>query len=225
VPTVASVQIGTPSRYDDDGGAPFDSAIGKQPVSGRVQLTALGLDGDVQVDKVHHGGPDKALCVYPAHHLPVWSERLSTPMPAGAFGENLTVAGQDETDVCVGDVFAIGDVRVEVSQPRQPCFKLARRWGQGQLALWVQQSGKVGWYLRVLTPGTLGAGDTIERLAQPYPQWTIAKANALMFSDGASPDEQRALAACDKLFHGWREALLTKADRADAGRGRADPAD
>ena len=212
MPTIFSVQIGSPARFDDGGGAPFESAIGKRPVSGRVALLPLGLEGDVQVDKVHHGGPDKALCVYPRAHLAGWSARLGQTMSAGAFGENLSVDGQDETTVCVGDVFAIGDVRVEVSQPRDPCFKLARRWGEKQLALWVQQSGQVGWYLRVLEPGHIGAGDELLRLAQPYPQWTIAQANALMHGEGAAPDEQRALADCDKLFEGWRASLRAKAE-------------
>jgi MOSC domain-containing protein YiiM len=211
MPSIVSLQIGIPATYRDDGGASFESAIHKQPVAGRLALGLLGLEGDEQVDTKHHGGPDKALCVYPSVHLRHWGARLGRELGPGAFGENLSVDGQDETDVCIGDVFAIGDVRVEVSQPRQPCFKLARRWGAKELAHWVQTSGKVGWYLRVLEPGTLAAGDELVRLAQPYPAWTVEKANALMHAADASPEQLRALAACDKLFSGWREALLQRA--------------
>src|ERR1700730_10209080 len=98
----------------------YKSSIGLN----RIQLTYMNLEGDVQADLVYHGGVDKALCVYSYDHYPYWQSRFEKEMPYGAFGENLTVADMKESDVCIGDVFQIGEAIVQVSQPRQPCYKL-----------------------------------------------------------------------------------------------------
>ena len=130
-----SVQIGQPKQYGDPTATAvneraWETGFFKEPITTAVAVQATGLDGDGQADLTVHGGPDKAICVYPSEHFPHWHTSLGLAMQAGAFGENFTVADANESSVCIGDTYQAGDVIVQVSQPRQPCWKLARRWQQ-----------------------------------------------------------------------------------------------
>lgn len=155
------------------------SAIDKRPCAGPVRAGPEGLAGDAQGDRRVHGGPDKAVHVYPWPHLAAWARELPPDRPcaleAGAFGENLSVEGPSEADVCLGDRWRIGGARFEVSQGRQPCWKLNHRFGIDDMARRVQASGRTGWYLRVVAPGAVTAGDAIVREAQPFPGWPLAR--------------------------------------------------
>jgi len=154
-----------------------------------------------------HGGPEKAVCVYSAEHRDAWREETGLDLPPGAFGENFTVSGQDETNVAVGDVFAVGGAVVEVSQPRGPCWKLARRWARPDLPKRVLATRRTGWYLRVLEEGPVAAGDELLLRERRAPEWTIARVVAVKyFADEASPDFA-ALAACASLPRPFRAAL------------------
>lgn len=155
------------------------SAIDKQPCAGAVRAGPDGLEGDEQGDRRVHGGPDKALHVYPFAHLAAWRREL--PQAAdrlraeGAFGENLAIAGPTEAEVCLADRWRLGGARFEVSQGRQPCWKLDDRFGVDGMARRVQASGRTGWYLRVLEPGPVAAGDAIVLEARPHPDWPLAR--------------------------------------------------
>jgi MOSC domain-containing protein YiiM len=138
----------------------------------------LGLVEDSQADLRVHGGVDKAVHCYPWAHYSIWQQSLpghALLQAPGAFGENLSVDGMDEHDVCIADRWRIGSVVFEVSQGRQPCFKLNLRFGVSDMAAQVQESLRAGWYLRVLEPGELRAGDEIEILERPHSEWTIAR--------------------------------------------------
>lgn len=177
---VDSVQVGMPRALETDRGT-VTSAILKVAVPGRVAVGALGLHGDAQGDTTNHGGPDKAMCTYPKAHYAHWESRLGRPLPPGAFGENLTLDGIDEVTACIGDVLVVGTARVQVSQPRTPCYKLAARHGEPRLADWVLDHGGTGWYFRVLMPGDVWAGAPMTLEARPHPDLTIAEANRVMF--------------------------------------------
>jgi MOSC domain-containing protein YiiM len=128
-----SVQVGMPRTIGvEDAPDLMDrewmSGFFKDPVSGPVEVTPTGLVGDGQADLKNHGGPDKAINVYPTDHFAVWREELGVEFSAGAVGENFTTEGAFEKDVCIGDVFRVGGIVVQITQPRQPCWKLARRW-------------------------------------------------------------------------------------------------
>ena len=124
---------------------------------------------------------DKAVLAYSADHYPEWRESLRIPdMPFGAFGENLTIAGLSEESVCIGDIFRIGDAIFEVSQPRQPCWKLARRWRMHELTAYVVRTGRSGWYLRVQEEGWIEPRMQVTRIDRPNPAWSIARANEIM---------------------------------------------
>lgn len=165
------VQVALPRELPAEGRLPaWRSTIFKQPVAGPVRLTTLNLEGDRQADLVAHGGPDKALMAYAASHHQDWRRDLSQlDLGPGGFGENLTVEGLDEEAVYIGDVYRVGSAVVQVSQPRQPRWTLARRWGVKDLALRVRQRSWTGWYLRVLEEGVLQTGAAVELLERPNP--------------------------------------------------------
>ncbi len=204
LPTLHALHVGLPQTFDTAGDA-WRSGIVKAPVSGPLHLGRINFDGDAQADLRNHGGPEKAICAYPLAHYGYWAERLGLPLVPGDFGENATVSGQDEHSVCIGDVFSLGGARVQVSQPRSPCWKLARRWDRKKLALWVQQTGFTGWYLRVLQEGPVEAGQALVLEAQTTPEWTVARVNTLRYARPADPEAAQALAACEALSAGWRD--------------------
>jgi Uncharacterized protein conserved in bacteria len=185
-----------------------ESGMDKHPVSGPVMAEPLGLAGDQQADLRVHGGPDKAVHVYPAAHYAFWQTQVDSPLLArpGAFGENLSVSGLVESDVCFGDVWQIGSARFEVSQGRQPCWKLNLRFGVADMAQQVQNSLKVGWYLRVLEPGDVQAGNEIELLERSYPDWSIERIMRVFYRDGLNVSELEALLALP-LPPSWHRTL------------------
>ena len=165
---IAAVLIGRPREFPADSGfgrwgRPWRTSIYREPICNPVSVGPLGLEGDQVADPRYHGGPDKALLAYSAEHYPVWRERLGLEaMGPGGFGENLTVRCLDESAVRRGDVWGVGTAVLQVSQPRPPCWKLARRWKLKELPRLVQQTGWGGWYLRVLQEGQVGPGDWIQ---------------------------------------------------------------
>jgi MOSC domain-containing protein YiiM len=128
-------------------------------------------------------------------------------MTAGALAENLTLAGIDETGVCIGDRFRVGDCEIEVSQPRQPCWKIARRWGVKSLTKEVTQTGRTGWYIRVITEGTLEVGQQLERLDRPNPDWSVARANDVLFGREADRMAVFELMNLKELAEAWRKDI------------------
>ena len=166
------------------------SAIDKHPLSDAVAIGELGLAGDEQGDPRVHGGPDKAIHHYAFDHYAAWRDELGAlPLlrAPGAFGENVGTRGLDEASVCLGDRFRLGSALVEVSQGRQPCWKLDDRFGVPGMARRVQASGRTGWYYRVLEPGLARAGDLLRLVARPYPAWPLRRLNRLLFDRVLSP--------------------------------------
>jgi MOSC domain-containing protein YiiM len=218
-PVVLSIQVGVPETRGALGAAdpmerPWTSGMVKHPVEGPVWLGRTNLAGDGQADLINHGGPDKAVLAYAAAHYPGWRVELAPlELPFGAFGENLTIAGQDESSVCIGDVYAVGTAVVQVSQPRQPCWKLARRWAWKDLTARVQRTGRGGWYLRVLEEGTIQAGERLVLRDRPCTEWTVALANDLMFGRRDDREALAALADCPLLAASWREELRERLAR------------
>jgi MOSC domain-containing protein YiiM len=196
------------------------SAIDKQPVHGTVWVGALGVQGDEQGDRRVHGGPDKAIHCYPWASYEAWrgelpgavaEVRLQQP---GAFGENFSLDGLDESNTCVGDRWTIGEALFEVSQLRQPCWKLNDRFGVADMARRVQRSGRSGWYLRVLVPGHVSAGDAIRLAARPHPAWPLARLQAIVADRVCDAATLRAALALP-LTPSWVRLLQA---RLDSGR-------
>jgi len=162
------------------------SAIDKKPVAGPMNIDFQGLTGDEQGDLRFHGGVDKAVNFYPHEHYSFWRDNLGAiPLldTSGAFGENLSTVGMTENNLCLGDKLSIGTVLLEISQTRQPCWKLNHRFGVRDMAQMVQQSLRTGFYCRVLKSGALEVGDAITLIARPYPKWTLQRFLILLYQD------------------------------------------
>lgn len=222
-PVLASIQVSLPRFFRQEGAAdpmdrPWTTGFFKEPVHEPVLLRTKNLEGDGQADLVHHGGADKAVLAYSAEHYPGWRQSLNkTSLPFGAFGENFTVIGLTEADVCVGDTWQVGDEAVvQVSQPRQPCWKLARRWRIKSLALQVQQTGRTGWYFRVLTEGIVAAGMRLILGKRPHPDWTIERANRVMHTEKSDIAAALELAAIPLLSDNWRTTLTRRANKQES---------
>jgi len=207
-----SIQVGHPRTYHEpprfaNRAAPWRSGFVKQPVDGPVWLGELNLDGDGQGDLNAHGGVDKAVNVYPAEHYDHWiNERLVAGFQPGRFGENFSIRGLLEAEVCIGDVFALGDARVQVSQPRQPCWKLAHFLDTRDMVRRVVECGRTGWYFRVLAPGVVAAGQRLELQERPHPEWPLARANHVMHH-ARDPEQEARLLQCPALSASWRRTL------------------
>jgi len=146
---------------------PVSTGIFKEPVAGRVMMRTLNLDGDRQADLSVHGGPSKAVYVYPAEHYEFWKgEFPEMDLQWGMFGENFTTTGLLETETNIGDNFRIGAAEVMVTEPRMPCYKLALKFGRADIIKRFLQSERTGFYLAVLKEGEVGAGDEFEPLAR-----------------------------------------------------------
>lgn len=193
-----------PFRGDDE-----PSAIGKLPVTDMVAVGALGLAGDEQADRTVHGGIDKAVHHYPADHYDWWRGHLGDPAllgAPGAFGENISATGLDESNVCLGDRFRLGTALVEVSQARQPCWKLDHRFGTKGVMATVVKTRRTGWYYRVLEPGKVRAGDMLDLVERRYPEWPLASLFSLLIGGEAKdrPADLRALRDVPVLAETWK---------------------
>ena len=181
---VVSVNVGRPRgvewRRDT-----VETAIYKAPVEGRVSVTRLNLEGDQQADLSVHGGPEKAVYVYPTEHYPYWRAELpGVPLPWGAFGENLSTEGLSEPRVQIGDRLRIGTAEFIVTQPRLPCFKLNVRFQRPDMVKRFLRSSRTGFYLAVLQEGDVGAGDPIDLLPTDKEAVSVADIVALYTAEG-----------------------------------------
>lgn len=193
---------------------PWQTGFYKEPQSGPRWLGYEGFRSDEQADRRYHGGPEKAVCVYASEHYPYWRETLRIPdLPHGAFGENLTLQGLFETSVCIGDRFSLGEAEVQISQPRQPCWKLARRWHVKDLAARVEQTGFTGFYFRVLRHGHVQTGDALALMDRPFPQWTIERCNQIMHHLKDDAESAASLAECPLLSSSWKDALWLRSGK------------
>ena len=207
---LVSVNVGRPQYLGQHRGRPVTSGIAKQPVSGQfLWLDRLNLEGDGQADLTVHGGVDKAVYAYPSEHLPAWSAELGEALGPAAFGENLTTAGGTEDDVCIGDRWFWGDAVLEVCQPRSPCYKLAIHRGRGDIGRRLRESGRTGWYLRVLEPGQVPVAGPIA--VEPHPMGATVR----LVWDAARPGGDVPLEVVEALLHVEPLALNWKLDLAE----------
>ena len=192
--TLLSIQIGRIAPLGPDG---VPSGFVKAAVDGPIDVTFLGLAGDEQADLTVHGGPEKAVYAYPAAHHRAWAEDFphhAARFVAGGVGENLTIGGWTEADLCVGDVHRIGTARLQVCQPRQPCFKFSLHFDDNKLPKAMVGNGRAGWYYRVIEPGTIRAGDAAALVDRPNPDFGFERLVKIVNFGDASPAELVAMA-------------------------------
>lgn len=211
--TIQALFVGKARPLPRAGHADVLSGIVKLPQHGRVWLSADGVHGDEQGDRTYHGGPEKALHQYASEHYGYWRTLYpDSPiaMVAGAFGENISTIGMTEQDVCIGDVYRVGSALVQVSQGRQPCWKLNRLLRREGVALAMQSAGATGWYYRVLQQGWIGLGDGLALVERPQPAWPMARLTSALFSTALQLDEWRQASAIEQLSPNWRTTFLRR---------------
>jgi MOSC domain-containing protein YiiM len=182
------------------------TSIFKEPVAGRIAVRQHNLDGDRQADPSVHGGPEKAVYVYPSEHYEFWRGELpGVDLPWGMFGENLTTEGLSESEVNIGDRFRIGSSALAVTGPRMPCFKLAAKFGRDDMIKRFLDSGRSGFYLAVIEEGDAGAGDMIERIHRDESDITIADAVRTYVNGTDDRDWLLRASQHEWLAGGWRK--------------------
>lgn len=212
---VSAVRVGAVRTHLWDGREYASGAL-KEPVPGPVWLGKLGFAGDEQADRVHHGGSDKAVLCYAAQHYARWAEEQGLSLPVGGFFENVTLTGPDGSDapdersVLLGETWRLGGALVQVSQPRSPCYKLARRWRVPDLVARVQQTGWSGWYLRVLEPGRVSAGDPVVLVGRPAGAPSVGAVARILNVDKNDLAGARWLLGVPDLPERWRQKLLDR---------------
>jgi MOSC domain-containing protein YiiM len=209
---VLSVNVGLP-REVTWRGKPVTTGIFKEPVSGRVPLRTLNLDGDRQADLRVHGGPEKAVYAYPSEYYELWSrERPELVLGPGAFGENLTTEGLLDEDVSVGDRFRVGTAELVVTQPRLPCFKLGIRMGRDAFVSEFLERGLLGFYLAVAREGEVAAGGPIVALHRDQRRFGVTEVARLFAHDRDDVEGMRRAAALDVLPASWRDHFRKRVD-------------
>ena len=201
-----SLNIGLPKEVTY-GGKVIHTGINKKQVKEPVYLSFVKFNGDGQADLVHHGGVDKAVCVYTGDHYPYWEKELNQDFVYGAFGENITVSGMSEEDVCIGDTFELGQAIVQVTQPRQPCFKLAKKYNIPKLPLYFQETGYTGFYFRVLKEGWVSSVDTLKRLQSDPKGVSVAFANRIMHKEKQNIEGVKRILEVNALSNSWRKSF------------------
>lgn len=211
--TLIRTLVATPSILHKDSGT--TSSIAKRPVLAQeLRLTRVNLDGDDQADRRVHGGPDKAVYAYPIEHLEHWASELQQPDilegEIAPFGENFSVSGALESDVHIGDTWTLGTAVLQVCQPRWPCGKLTMHRRTNSVGTSMRQSGRTGWYLRVLQPGSITTSGPIG--VDPHPAAVSVLEAHLTMTDRHNEDParlQRVLAVA-ALADEWRLPLVER---------------
>ncbi len=206
--SIDALMIGGPKPFRSDGTL---SAMAREPVQHPVMLRALGFEGDQVADPAVHGGVDKAVHFYCAEHYPWWSREIGEhPLlrASGAFGENITAGGMTEDLVRIGDRFRMGKALVEISQGRQPCWKLDHRFQTSGIMSAIVTSRRSGFYFRVLEEGLVRPGDAINQVEQAKADWTVDRVFHILTGGGHKAPHAKAalkdLAALDVLAENWR---------------------
>ncbi|MCW2530298.1 MAG: sulfurase, partial [Pseudonocardiales bacterium] len=213
VSTLLSVNVGRPRDVAWDGRI-VHTGIWKDPVRGPVMARRLNLDGDGQGDLAGHGGEQRAVMVYQSESYDHWRRHLGrSDLTFGIFGENLTVDGLPDNEVCIGDRYRIGDAEFEVTQPRTTCYRVGIRLAEPQMAALLVAHRRPGFYFRVLREGLVHAGDEIVKLFAGPDQMTVSSTDALLYLHEGDIDTMRGLLNVSALSPGWRASFRDLVDQ------------
>jgi len=210
---VFSVHIGSIALLGPKG---VPSGFVKHSIEGLISVGLLGLQGDHQADLSVHGGSEKAVYGYGISNYDLWRTEFpqhAAKLVPGGLGENLTIEGQNEESVFIGDVISIGSAILQVCQPRQPCFKFALRFEDNRMPGAMMKNGRSGWYYRVLEPGVLTAGDPIHLNERPNPTWPMSRFVALITSNRFTEAEAEEIAEMSGLASAWRASAKAQRRR------------
>lgn len=213
VMSVVSVNVGLPREVVWEGKTVLTS-IFKKPVTGRVAVRQLNLDGDRQADLTVHGGKDKAIYAYPSEYYQYWREEFpNMHLPWSMFGENLTLAGLLDDTVHIGDRFRVGTAELIVTQPRFPCYKLGIKFGRDDILKRFLDSGLTGFYFAVLEEGEVAAGDSVTPLERDEHQIRVSDITRLYKSDKHNLELLQRVVQVQALPEGWRQRFRQRIAR------------
>jgi MOSC domain-containing protein YiiM len=207
-PRVLSIHVGKVTPLGSEG---VPSGFVKHAITNPVTVTPLGLHGDEQADLQVHGGPDKAVYGYGSSHYAAWRREYpehSNLLVPGGLGENLAIENMTEADLCVGDIHGIGTARLQVCQPRQPCFKFALRFNSNALPKAMIRNGRSGWYYRVLTPGVISQGDAVVLLERPNPSFPFTRLVDFTIPGKAARADWELMKETPGLAENWRQRAV-----------------
>lgn len=196
-------------------GTDIRSAINKQPTEGPLYLSRTGFAGDEQADLKYHGGPDKAVCVYPFEHYAYWEEQVGRPLTPAAFGENFTAEGMTEAEVLIGDLYRVGGAQgkgalVQVCQPRIPCNKVNLKFGNKEMVKRVTETGFSGYYLRVVEEGWVAAGDVINLVERDPAAPSILFANQIRYHEKENRAAMERLVNTPAIAEAWINGIRSR---------------
>ncbi|ERI07897.1 MOSC domain-containing protein [Aneurinibacillus aneurinilyticus] len=206
---IKSINVGKPLTITHKG-KEITTGIYKHQVDKPLFLSTLNFDGDAQADLVHHGGVDKAVCVYSYEHYAYWEKELNRELTFGAFGENLTVTGMLEDTICIGDTYQLGEAIVQISQPRQPCHKLAKKYDVIDLPIKFQNTGFTGFYFRVLKEGWVTQPVSMRLIERSPKNVTVSFANNTMHHDKQNIEAIQRILDVEELSGNWRKTFLKR---------------
>ena len=208
-----SVNVGLP-RVVMSNGDPVSTGIFKEPVSGRVTLRTLNLDGDRQADLSVHGGSSKAVYAYPSEHYGYWKRELpEMKLPWGMFGENFTTTGLIESELNIGDTFRVGSAVVMVTEPRMPCYKLGIKFGRSDMIKRFLASERTGFYFAVLQEGDVGVGDPIELIERSKDSLRVSDITALYTHEKHNVGLLRRAMEVEALPESWKNYFRHRLDK------------
>lgn len=205
---LSEIRVGSVAEIGYSG---IRSALIKRSLDAPVRIDLTGPLGDQHADRFH-GGPEKAVLQYDSGHYAAWQAEfpdIAHVFQPGDFGENFVVAGMSEATICVGDIVRVGEALLQVSESRQPCFKLNHRFGDLGISRRSQESGRTGWFYRVLEPGDVAAGDAITVVERPLPEWPVARLQHYLYHQANDFEMARLLSELPHLSPGFR-ALFAK---------------
>lgn len=210
---IHTLLVGQP-RTIEDGEGSWHSAIFRMPVDGPIELTLEGLAGDQVADVKNHGTPGQAVCCHPLAHYAYWNDLYALAgtgraLGPGSVGENWTVTDAVEADVCIGDIYAVGSARVQVTAPRYPCWKQERKVQLPGFLQRTKETMRTGWYLRVLEPGIVQRGQELRLVERVYPELTIERTNRSVHGE-LDVDLAQQMLDVPELFPGWKRILLAR---------------
>jgi MOSC domain-containing protein YiiM len=212
-----SVQVGTPQQYltasaTDGMGRSWETSFFRIPSAQPRWLYTTHLEGNAQADTKNHGQLSQTVLLCAAAHYPIWQAELNRQeIGPGGFGENFTVDGLTEATACIGDIYAMGEVQIQVTGPRYPCWKIERRWDIEGLTARVAETGRTGWFCRVVQEGMVEPGMFVTLTERPYREWTIALTNDFAHFRNKDVAKAKALAACPLLPERWQRLVVRRA--------------
>jgi len=191
----------------EEGNRTFQTGYFKESTDDQLWLGETGLQEDFQADRKFHGGPEKALLAYGVSSYAIWKEKYGFDLGYGAFGENISISGLDEENVCLGDIYKIGEALIQISQPRQPCWKINVALQDKNMLKNVLHEGRTGWYYRVIKEGYLQKGMLLTLKERPNPKWSVKRANDVMKSKKENPALVEELLNVKELSDEWKKDL------------------